>query len=150
MFHFDIPGKNLEFTDTFREDGYSSLQELLEEDGIEISVVPSVIPEGFELQDLYAMEYPETRKKDYDALYQNEAGQIISFYVIQRDEPSTRNYEKDDAIIEEYKKNDITHFIFENNGRICATWYVNDLECFIQTDLPVGELENMIDSIYER
>lgn len=149
LFHFNIPGKEPEFTDTFSGDEYSNLQEVLEEDGVVMKVVPTVIPEGFELQDIYAKEYPGTGKKDYDALYQNKDGQSISFYVVRRDKPSTRNYEKDGTPIEEYEKNDITHFIFENNDRLYSTWYIDDLECSIQTDLPINELKSMIDSIYE-
>lgn len=131
------------------ERGYLSLQEALDDYGITEALAPTWVPEGFELYEAEAIPFPDIGKTEFHELYQ-DGDKTISTYIVQRNVPTTRDYEKDIDAVKMYEAGDVEHYIFDNNGRIAVTWYVGDFECSIRADISVEEVERMIDSIYER
>lgn len=127
---------------------YDSLEEALEAHGVTTPVVP-VMPDGYEVIVVDVQHFPEMGKINYNAVYQNEE-KIISIYIVWRENPSARQLEKDESFIEEYIVNDIMHYISKNNDKLWAAWYVDNLECTLQTTESIDMLKTMIDSIYER
>ena len=57
-------------------------------------------------------------------------------------------YQKNDVTVEEYESGGIVHYITENIDNISAMWTNGYAEGYIQGDLSIGELKDMIDSIY--
>lgn len=58
-------------------------------------------------------------------------------------------YQKDATIEEEYSAGGICHYIVGNNETISAMWVNGCVEGYIQGELTLEELRQMIDSIYE-
>ncbi len=148
VFHFGLAGQETDIPiETAYE--YTSLEDALVNNGATPSILPD-IPSEFEFVVVEVAKYPDLSRIDYNAFYRNgEHG--ISIYIIQRDKPiETRSYEKDETLVEEYKVNDITHYICENNGNLSALWYNGVFECSLRADLAIDEIKNMINSIYER
>ena len=58
-------------------------------------------------------------------------------------------YQKDDEAAYPYEVGGITHYIVENLGNVSAMWTNNAVEGYIQGNISIAELEQMIDSIYE-
>lgn len=73
--------------------------------------------------------------------------QITVYMTVHDSQPYT--YQKDASICEEYIVNGITHYIVENNEHLSAMWVNESVEGYIQGNLTVEELRQMIDSIYE-
>lgn len=129
---------------------YENLQAALDDFDITERVVPTEIAEGFLPSRITATESPEFGTVDIRAFYENNAGKTVSISITKRESSKSYHYEKDDAAVTPYVAGEVTHYIFENYGRITATWYVGTLECSIKTDVTLAETKRMIDSIYER
>lgn len=127
---------------------YDSLEEALEADGVTNPVVPA-IPGIYKVIVVDVQRFPEMGKTNYNAVYQSDE-KVISIYIVRRENPSARQLEKDENFVEEYIVNDIKHYISRNNDKLWVAWYVNNLECTLQTEEPIDVLKTMIDSIYER
>lgn len=152
LFHFMFPGQKTDLSETPSEDHYESLQDALDQNGVQIPVAPQ-IPSEFNLVIVKVTQYPEYGRTDFNAYYQADQTdeRNMSIYIIQRNEPvKSRSYEKDEALVEIYPTNGIEHYIYENNGRISITWYTDVFECSLRADITIDEARSNIDSIYER
>lgn len=129
---------------------YESLQAALDDYEITEIVVPTWVADGFKLVSVTVTELPDFGTVDFNAYYENDIGGNISLSIIQREVAGSALYEKDDTLVTRHLAGDITHYIFDNNGRMVAAWYVGTLECSLKGDLSLANLEKMIDSIYER
>ena len=58
-------------------------------------------------------------------------------------------YQKDASFQEEYVSGGITHYIAGNLGNLSVAWTNDNVEGYIQGDLTLDEVRQMIDSIYE-
>lgn len=58
-------------------------------------------------------------------------------------------YEKTFQNPEIYVVDDIEHYIVDNSDTILAAWYVDNIECSINTTMSESDLKRVIDSIYE-
>ena len=58
-------------------------------------------------------------------------------------------YQKNDGSAYPYEAGGITHYIVENVDNVSAMWTNNVVEGYIQGNISIAELEQMIDSIYE-
>ncbi len=149
VFHFVLNSQEPEVSSDEPEKSYESLQDALDANGVTIALAPK-IPTEFETVEVYTTYYPEYERTDYNAFYK-VGDQNLSIHYIQRKEPvKTRSYEKDESLVKKHTVNDIEHYIYENNGRVSITWYVDAFECFIQADISRDTAINLIDSIYER
>lgn len=148
IFSFFAAGREPETTEAPEEVSYDSLEEALEANGVTTPVVP-IMPDSYSLILIEVQQFPEMGKIDYTAFYKNES-KAISMHIIQREREMSRQFETDESLLEEYEVNGIVHYIFRNNDRLLAAWYVDMLECSLQVELSIDELKTLIDSIYER
>lgn len=138
-----------DFPQTHEPKDYQDLQEALDDYGIVEAVVPTWIPDGFELDTIQVSDSPEFRKTVFNAFYVN-GDRTVSILIVKQSSFDSRQYEKDSNPVREYVVGDITHYLFQNNGRQVSSWYQGHLECAIKGDITIDELIAMIDSIYER
>ena len=71
--------------------------------------------------------------------------------VIHKDIPEdySGTYQKDTSIQEKYVSSGITHYIAGNLGNLSVAWTNGNIEGYIQGELTLDEVRQMIDSIYE-
>lgn len=130
-------------------DKYDSVQGALAESGITANVVPTQLPEGYELKELYRSKR-NTRTTILEAVFQRDEQQdIILSYCYPREEDGEGYYEKDGTSVQEYLAGGVVHYIFSNNEHQMVVWCNGAVECSIQADLEVNDIHKLIDSIYE-
>lgn len=129
--------------------GYELRQSL---DAYEIkgNFVPTWLPEGFELYgDVSIQVYPEFGEVEFFASYL-EGEEIFSISITKCSNSFQANtYEKTFQNPEIYVVDDIEHYIVDNSDTILAAWYVNNIECSINTTMSESDLKRVIDSIYK-
>ena len=124
-------------------------QENLNIYGIPSSVLPTKIPEGFELQEWDVDEQKVSGDIEFFAFYtKDEISFAIS--VIRYSRLKSSNIEKGNATVEKYKVNGITYYLFENLSQRVVAWYVDNMECTIYGDISIDDLKMMINSIEMR
>ena len=116
----------------------------------DIPVVPRWAPEGTK-----EVEQPRTSIR-------SDKTRIVGEYLIEDREFTIRItiyneipesydtiYQKNDGSAHPYEAGGITHYIVENVDNVSAMWTNNVVEGYIQGNISIAELEQMIDSIYE-
>lgn len=132
---------------------YTSLQEAFEDCGFTQPVTPQWLPDDFRMKKVIFDDLtPENLL--YQALYQRGEESIVMLVVIHlADEDSGNggyiNFEKDEGDPVPYEAGGITHLLSTNAGRPVAVWANGPAECAISGDMTMGDLEQMINSIYE-
>ncbi len=58
-------------------------------------------------------------------------------------------YQKNDHNVTKYDSGGIIHYLMENTETCSVAWLNGDIETLIQGNLTMGDLEKMVDSIYE-
>ena len=131
---------------------YAGLQEALTDYGLNRSVVPKWMPDGFALYELIVdNSYGEIV---FHAAYCRERKFLIvqvNVYLEDQDRQSDHfwNWQKDEGDPIPYEAGGITHLLATNMGRPVALWANGPVECAISGDITMDELKQMIDSIYE-
>ena len=139
-FHFGDWGNS----NTNNNLAYASLQEALEKGNTPVWLVPTSTPEGFELADITVGQTPQ--KKTYKAKYKR--GEQTLIITIQDHLGNSPFYvEQGEGLVEEYKANGITYYLFDNNEQVQAAWIVDSYECGITGKVTIDELKLMINSI---
>ena len=126
------------------EDHFESLQEMLLLSNRDPSIVPTRIPDGFVLDELYKSITPV--KETYTALYLNGSDNLqiqVRTYL----SSDTQVIEIEDDPIEIYTHNGIDYYIFENMEQLRAVALVGSYEYLISGDISIDVLKLMIDSI---
>lgn len=144
-------------TDKVQEEGLfmdgpansTELRNFLIKNGITAQIVPTYIPEEFELQEISVESEDPTHQKIY-AEFLNGTGETITI--------SIRNYEsldpvveKDDGSVSTYLCNGISHYIFSNLGAMVVSWSNGGFYCTLvlsSNAFSEQTLHQMIDSIY--
>lgn len=126
---------------------YSSLQEALNAYGIQEKLVPTWIPENYELQTVKVTETPKVTC--FIASYQNE-DKYITVEVNNIYDGNYTTFEKNDSVVEVIKTDGIKHYIMTNLEGDTVTWHNGKNECYIISAVSRDELKKMIQSIYER
>ncbi|WP_186565487.1 DUF4367 domain-containing protein [Lawsonibacter celer] len=129
---------------------YDSLQEALDTYNIKVVSAPRWVPEGFELNSILVRELSSLEKVEFDAFYLNGDATISITYIWYRDRENAPVYEKDGVPVQFYRVGDVVHYLFENNKQYVAAWTYDSFECTIRADLPMSDMEKIIDSMYER
>lgn len=125
---------------------YSSLQEVLAKDGINVALVPTWIPEGYVLADI---KIDETPIKDvYTACYKNGEHEL-TIYVRSYIDTDPEHLEKSEGLLEVYESSGSVFYIFSNYDMMQAAWAIDSYECYIQGNMTIEELKLMLDSITE-
>lgn len=130
--------------DTEYDGDRDTLQTLLEKDKISIDLVPTWIPDGFELDKIEKDVTPEQRI--YRAIYSNGEKKIIiriQSYMVSE----SQRIEINEELIEIYEYSGVEYYIFNNNLQLHAIWINDSYECYIAGNLTVEEIKLMIDSI---
>ena len=127
-------------------DPYSLIREAIKLEGIEWSVVPYYIPDGFSLQNYQSFETPQGLV--YYASFSAEDQMITIRYTLH---PTEFNlfFPKDETEIELYNNHGIEHYITTNEGLFRAVWVNHDVICEIHGIKTKEELLKIIDSIYK-
>ena len=125
------------------------LRQVLQEYGITESVVPSWLPDGFELiGDVSVQEYPNFDRLEFFAYYESGDNTCTLSVTKVTDPLEGLIYEKTLNSPEIYTVGSVNHYIVQNTDSIIAAWYVDDLECSINSTMPESDLKRVIDSIY--
>lgn len=144
-FHF--AGGAPDDTNDPRTDGalpYASLQEVLSSAGIEKSLAPTWIPDGYQLSDISTESTP--LQNVYNALYQN--GEDYLKIMVRHHLGTDPEYvEQSKDFVETYDASGITYYLFSNNQRAQAVWITGSYECYIFGNVTIEEIKLMIDSI---
>lgn len=125
------------------------LHDLLIENGIEIPLAPTYIPEGFVIQKLVS-EVEDAEHQKYYAEYTNETGNTISISVRTSD-PVDTVVEKDENEVTIYSVGQIDHYIFFNMDCVSVSWRNGNYNCSIDilsASIAEDQIYVMIDSIY--
>ena len=141
-----VSGESMEVSEPVQEDprDFTSLQEMLHENNRDTSIVPTWIPEGFELAQIEKDSSP--MREIYTVRYMN-GDTIIRIQVTSYLSEDIRNHEIENDSVEIYTHNGIDYYIFENEGQLRVAWLVDSHECLISGDVSIDELKMMIDSI---
>lgn len=124
-------------------------KEELDAYGIPASVLPTKIPEGFELQKWDVDKQELSENTEFSAFYaKDEMYFVVS--AARYNQPMSSSIEKDGTTVEEYKVGGVTYYLFENLQNNVAAWHVDNLECTLYGNISMGELRMMIDSIEAR
>lgn len=127
----------------------AELRQVLQEYGITESVVPSWLPDGFELiGDVSVQEYPDFGEINFFAYYEDYGNSCTLNITQTASSFQSRVYEKGSEVPEIYTVGNVDYYIIENTDSIMAAWYVDDLECSINTTMSKSELKRVLDSIY--
>lgn len=123
---------------------YSSLQEVLAKDGINVALVPTWIPEGYVLADI---KIDETPVKDVYSAHYIDGENELSIIVRSNLHEAPAQIEITDEPVEVYESNGIIYYIFSNNDCSQIAWVLGSYECNIWGDITVEQLKMMIDSL---
>ena len=134
---------------------YTDLQEALTAYGLNRSVVPKWLPEGFVLEELIVDDSSDPTQIVFLSLYHREDNSLIvqmNVYLEEENRGADNfwDFQKDEGDPIPYKAGDITHLLTTNVGRPVALWANGPAECFISGNITMDELKEMIDSIYEQ
>lgn len=136
----------MEYTKTEVPPEYKELKSALDERGLPFRI--PVIPEGFEEAESLVYIHPKTDNVEFAIVYRQGTDSIL-FEVVQFDGRPNTVHEKDAGDPEQYKYNDITHYIFENVGDKAAAWVIDDFEYSICINSDTVNLKQLIRSFYE-
>jgi hypothetical protein len=123
---------------------FSSLQEMLEAEKRDPSVVPTWIPEGFVLSEIEKDSSPV--QEIYSAIYLNGEKELF-LQVRTHLSVDLQNSEIENNPIEIYSYGSIDYYIINNLDQILVTWMVESYECCFSGDITIEEAKLMIDSI---
>ena len=139
-FHFGNWGNS----DPNNNRSYSSLQEALEQGNVPTWLVPTYLPEGFNLADVHVGQTPA--KKRYTAIY-TKGKESLRITVQDHLDGDPIYVEQSDGLVEEYEAAGVTYYLFDNNKQVQAVWIVDSYECYVSGNVTIEELKIMISSI---
>ena len=126
------------------QDDYLFLQELLEENNRDSSMVPTWIPSGFSLEKIEIDVTPI--QETYSARYVK--GDLFFRIRVQNYlDDDFQKIETSQEYSEIYSVGNQDYYIFHNNKQNQAVWVRGTYECIISGNLSIDEMKLMIDSI---
>jgi len=123
---------------------YASLQEALEKGNTPAWLVPTYIPDGFNLVDIKVEQTP--MKKTYMAKYTKDE-KILVVTIRDHLDGVPVYVEQGEGLVEEYKASGTTYYLFSNYENNRAVWLCQSYECDISGEVTIEELKEMINSI---
>lgn len=133
---------------------YADLQAALAAYGINLSLAPKQLPEGFAMEKLIVDCETFVSHIVFHASYRRGESYLsiqVEIYIEDeyRQGESFGDVYKDEGDPIPYVVGDITHLLTTNAGWPVALWANGPAECSIIGDITMEELKQMIDSIYE-
>lgn len=131
------------------EGEYTSLAEAVAAYGITDPIVPTWIPDGFEIQ--YVRAKDQAYATNITARYEANGDKkiILKVYLSPEDIESDIHAEHSDSEYIPYESNGIAFVLSNNNTQHQASWVVGRCSCSINGDLTEREITHMIDSIFQ-
>lgn len=123
---------------------YPSLQSLLASNGRDPSVVPTWVPEGFDVLDVRMDLSPQ--QENYSAIYQRNNDEL-RIYMYTHLDADWENIEINEDIIEIYERSGVPYYICSNMDELKVIWIIDSYECYISGNLSLEEMKQMINSI---
>lgn len=123
---------------------FSSLQEMLQENNRDASLVPTWVPDGFVLSEIEKDSSPV--QEIYSAIYLNGDKKIF-IQIRTHLSSDIQNSEIENEPVEIYSYNGIDYYLFNNVNQLRAIWFFDSYECLVSGDLSINELKMMIASI---
>ena len=123
------------------------LQEAMEEYGFPDKLLPTYLPDGYEMTELNcdAMAYYVHLTGN---LKNNGKDPILLDYYMYLDEQPTFEVQKDGDGPVTFESGGVTHYIMTNLETYYATWTVDNVVCIISGFTSYDELSEVIESIY--
>lgn len=121
-----------------------ALDVLLKEYGISLAVIPTWIPEGYELEDVTVDETP--LRKEVLVMYRKDEVALkilINSYI----EADPEQIEKSDTPYEVYEAQGVRYYMFIDDDNLKVAWTNKNCECYISGSITTEEIKAMIDSI---
>ena len=146
----DESGLITDSEDSAETDVGAELRQVLQEYGITENVVPTWMPDGFELiDDVYVQEYSEFGRYEFFSSYSDD--EDVCTINITWNENATQGslYEKNPNKPETIIIDGIEHYFVQNTESIMVAWLVGNLECTINSTMSESDLIRVITSIYE-
>lgn len=125
---------------------YSSLQDALDANNISVPLVPTWLPDGYELLDIKVNVSPV--QEVFLGIYHNN-GKKLKVQITKFMSADPQQIEQSDALIEAYESDGIVYYIFADNQQLRAVWIVEKYECYISGELTIDEMKMIVDSIKE-
>lgn len=135
----------LEYEFTSDNPGLQQVYEAVKELGITVPVVPTWLPEGYELVEFKKIE--TSQKKNVIANFSSSQNAIV-FKVDIFDEDVSHKYHRDETAFDTYEIFDVAHTILRNNNRWVVIWFRDRTECFLTLDCQENALYEILNSIY--
>ncbi len=141
-----VSGEQTQITEPDRSstEEFSSLQDALIKSNRDPSIVPTWIPDGFELD--YIIKDVTPAQEVYYAIYIAE-DKCISIRIQNHITDDFQKFEINEELIEVYVVDSREYHIFRNQGQLRAFWTKDTYENIISGDLSIEEMKRMIDSI---
>lgn len=124
--------------------GLQQLYDKVTKLGVEESVVPMWLPDGFVLSDLIEFALPDGYK--VHGKFEKGNQTITITYRIATE--VITSFEKEDTGVEVFEFFRVSHFIVENDENYSVTWMVDGVECLLSVDITKEDLYETIKSIY--
>jgi len=123
---------------------FASLQEALKEGNVPETLIPTWIPDGYEIVDIQVEYHPQ--KTAYKAQYINKE-HILKITIQDYLDNEPLYVEQNDKLAEEYEVFGSIYYIFADIDLMKARWIDGSYEGSISGNLTIEELKMMIDSI---
>ncbi|WP_312634826.1 DUF4367 domain-containing protein [Oscillibacter sp.] len=131
-----------------QDDPYSKLRTDVA-DETDILLIPTWAPEGTEETGNTSVVKRMDSTRIFSSFTTNGGEFTINIQIYDALPDDYRTvYQKDDRPMQEYETNGVTYYIMHNNATCGVAWTNENIECAIQGDLGVEDLEKMVDSIY--
>lgn len=125
---------------------YDTLQDAVDDFGIDVPLAPSWVPDRFVLSEVIA-ENISSGILIYAAYNASDGFLRISFNESSKD--IYGSLEKDLSTAKAIDISNILHFIVTDQGITKAVWQNGELECHVSGNVTMLEMEQIINSIYE-
>jgi hypothetical protein len=126
---------------------FAALQDALDAYGVTEPIAPTWIPDGYVLETIDVVNEPEMNL--FTAGYVKD-GDLITVSINSLSTGSTSSFLKNDGDPVLYTSGGVQHYIMGNMDSLTAAWITGNYECAIFGYISTSEMEQMIDSIYER
>lgn len=127
--------------------GLQQVYEAVTELGVTVPVVPTWLPEGYELVE--CKRHETSQKVGIAANFRN--GEEDFYYKVDIfEEDVSHKYHRDETPFDTFECDDVEHTILRNNDRWVVIWFQDEIECFLTLDCSEDTLHEILRSIYER
>lgn len=123
---------------------YQKLQEALNRYNVEIDLIPSWIPSGYEEINVDVQETP--KRRIFTAIYM-KGDKPLQIRLSDHVNTNPVQVEQSDSLVELYTVDGIDYFIIANNDQMQIVWINGRFECVISGYLSLNEAKEIIDSI---